>query len=211
MQRLLIYTVKALKRIRTKILRPVDWTLTYFAYCCNGVEFSTFKTHGVPLVNVGLGGKCCLGKNFRTNNREASNPIGRFHRCSIVVTEKGQLIIGNHVGLSGAAIVCHNRIEIGDHVQIGGNAVIYDTDFHSLDPKDRMHRPTDVLKMKTRPVKIGNHVFIGSHSTILKGVTIGNNAVIGACSVVTRDIPENEVWAGNPARFIRKLDFGDEP
>ncbi len=205
MRRLIVYTVKGFKRTRTSILRPLDWMLTYLVFYGNGIEFSSFKTYGVPLVNVGLGGKCRFGKNFRTNNREISNPIGRFHRCSIVVTQSGRLSIGDNVGLSGAAIVCHDRIEIGDHVQIGGNAVIYDTDFHSLDPKARLQRSTDVLATKTRAVRVGDHAFIGSHSTILKGVTIGKNSVVGACSVVTRDIPDNEVWAGNPARFIRKL------
>jgi acetyltransferase-like isoleucine patch superfamily enzyme len=205
MQRLMVYMVKGAKRIHRAILQPLDWVVTYLVFYCNGIKFSSFTAHGVPFVNVGLGGKCRFGKCFRTNNREASNPIGRFHRCSIAVLEKGNLIIGDHVGLSSAAIVCHERIEIGDYVQIGGNTVIYDTDFHSLDPKDRLHRPTDFLNAKTKPVRIGDHAFIGSHSTILKGVTIGRNAVIGACSVVTKDIPENEVWAGNPARFIKKL------
>jgi acetyltransferase-like isoleucine patch superfamily enzyme len=55
-------------------------------------------------------------------------------------------------------------------------------------------------------VIIEDNVFIGAHSTILKGVTIGVNSVIGACSVVTKDIPANQIWAGNPARFIRALD-----
>lgn len=54
-------------------------------------------------------------------------------------------------------------------------------------------------------VCISENAFIGAHSTILKGVTIGTNSIVGACSVVTKDIPSNEVWAGNPARFIRTV------
>ena len=53
---------------------------------------------------------------------------------------------------------------------------------------------------------IKDNAFIGSHSTILKGVTIGENAVIGACSLVSKDIPANEIWAGNPIKFIKKID-----
>jgi acetyltransferase-like isoleucine patch superfamily enzyme len=52
-------------------------------------------------------------------------------------------------------------------------------------------------------VKIGDNVFIGAHSTILKGVTIGESSVVGECSVVAKDIPENDIWAVNPAVFIR--------
>ena len=207
MKRLFVYAVKGFKRTRTSILRPLDWMLTYLVFYSNGVEFSSFRTYGVPLVNVGLRGKCRFGKEFGMNNREVANPIGRFHRCSIVVVETGNLTIGDHVGLSATAIVCHDRVEIGHYVQIGGNTVIYDTDFHSLDPKHRIHRPTDFLNAKTKPVKIGDHAFIGAHTTILKGVTIGRNAVVGAGSVVTRDVPDNEIWAGNPARFIKRLDF----
>ncbi|MEI3417887.1 MAG: DapH/DapD/GlmU-related protein [Blautia sp.] len=55
------------------------------------------------------------------------------------------------------------------------------------------------------PVVIKNGVFIGANSIILKGVTIGEKAIIGAGSVVTRSIPDGEIWAGNPARFIRKI------
>jgi acetyltransferase-like isoleucine patch superfamily enzyme len=56
---------------------------------------------------------------------------------------------------------------------------------------------------KMDSIKIGNNVFIGAHSTILKGVTIGENAIVGACSVVTKSIPANQIWGGNPARFIK--------
>lgn len=62
---------------------------------------------------------------------------------------------------------------------------------------------TEFNKRKMENVKIENNVFIGAHTTILKGVTIGSNAIIGACSVITKDIPANEIWAGNPARFIK--------
>ena len=57
----------------------------------------------------------------------------------------------------------------------------------------------------TAPIVIGNDVFVGANSIILKGVTIGDRAIIGAGSIVTKDIPKDEVWAGNPAKFIRKI------
>lgn len=109
------------------------------------------------------------------------------------------------MGISSTAIVCQDRVEIGNNVNIGGNVVIYDTDFHSLKPLDRLNREADVKGTKTKPVKIEDNAFIGAHSTILKGVTIGKNSIIGACSVVTKNIPDNEIWAGNPANFIREV------
>ncbi|WPO79092.1 acyltransferase [Flavobacterium sp. KACC 22761] len=205
MQLFFIGLLKILRRARLKILRPFDQIRTYLILYSNGVKFQNFKSHGLPKVVVSLGGKCSIGANFKINNHELSNPIGRFHPCSIFVGKKAELIIGKNVGMSSTAIVCHEKIEIGDNVNLGGNVVIYDTDFHSLNSQDRLDPMTDVIKTKTKAVKICNNVFIGAHSTILKGVVIGDNSIIGACSVVTKNIPENEIWAGNPANFIRKL------
>ena len=67
-----------------------------------------------------------------------------------------------------------------------------------------MDRKTD--HPKTAEVKIGNNVFIGANTIVLKGVTIGDRSIIGAGSVVTKNIPEDEIWGGNPAKFIRKID-----
>ena len=75
-------------------------------------------------------------------------------------------------------------------------------DFHSLNPKIRLNGDTDI---RTKPVHIGKSVFVGGHSIILKGVSIGDGSVIGAGSVVIKSIPAGEIWAGNPARFIRKV------
>jgi acetyltransferase-like isoleucine patch superfamily enzyme len=140
------------------------------------------------------------------NNGLINNMIGRQQPCFFVVWKNGELIIGNDVGISATAIVCWNRIEIHDHVKIGGGTVIYDTDFHSLDYKERSAKPEIYDNVKTAPIVIKSNVFICAHSTILKGVTIGENSIIGASSVVAKNIPNNEIWAGNPARFIKKIE-----
>lgn len=209
MRRIVVLIFKVFNYARTKILIPHDHLFSFFIFYLNGVDFSSFKNTGYPKINIGLGGKCVIGKNFRSNNREMSNPIGRFNRCSIIVGKKGTLIIGDNVGMSSTAIVCYDRVEIGNNVKLGGNVVIYDTDFHSINSKDRIDRRTDIENAKTKPVKIGNNAFIGAHSTILKGVTIGENSIIGAGSVVTKSIPDNEIWAGNPAKLIRNINVGE--
>lgn len=207
MKSMLIKTFKVLKRIKLIVYGSFDNLISSIIFYLNGVQFSSFNNNGAPIINVALGGKCFIGNGFRSNNREMSNPIGRFHQCSIIVGKKGELIIGNNVGMSSTAIVCHEKIEIGDNVKLGGNVVIYDTDFHSLDFRERMNRESDIEGTRTKPVKIGNNVFVGAHSTILKGVTIGDNAIIGACSLVSRNIPSNEIWAGNPAKFIKLVNL----
>jgi len=205
MQKIIVLFFKALRLIKVKFYIPIDWLMSFFIFYVNGVEFSRFKNHGWPRVNVSRGGKCIIGKGFKSNNREMANPIGRFNRCSLIVGNRGTLIIGKNVGMSSSAIVCHHHIEIGDNVKLGGNVVIYDTDFHSLNAKSRLDTKTDISETKTATVKIGNSAFIGAHSTILKGVQIGENAIVGACSVVTKNIPANEIWAGNPAKMVRTL------
>jgi len=82
----------------------------------------------------------------------------------------------------------------------------YDTDFHSLNVRDRYDLLNDRKNTQKKKVVIGKNSFIGAHSTILKGVTIGKNSIVGACSVVAKNIPSNEIWAGNPAQLIRKID-----
>lgn len=171
----------------------------------NNVDNKKFVSNGVPFVSVARKGKCVIGDNFAMNNELSGNPIGRVQRCILFVDNGAELIIGNNVGMSSSALVSKISIHIGDNVKIGGGVCIYDTDFHSLDPEIRKDKNKDKMGTNNKPVVIGENVFIGAHSTILKGVVIGNNSIVGACSVVTGNIPENEIWAGNPARFIKKL------
>lgn len=89
-------------------------------------------------------------------------------------------------------------IFIGDGVLIGHNVVLATLN-HDISPEKRRG-------MYPKPIKIGRNVWIGSNSTVLPGVTIGDNSIIGAGSVVTKDIPKNTVAAGNPARVIKTID-----
>ena len=196
---------KFIKRICRGILVPYDYAVTIFTLYANGVRFSSLKTTGIPMVSVALGGKFELGREFKMNTREYANPIGRFSRCSFVVGPKAYLKIGDNVGMSSVAIVCQERLIIGNHVKIGGNVVIYDTDFHSTHSADRKQVESDRANTLSKSVNIGDNVFIGAHTTILKGVSIGSNSIVGACSVVTKSIPENQIWAGNPAKFIKNV------
>lgn len=204
---ILVYGFKFFKYVQRCIFGPFEYLITFILFKINRVDFVSFKTQGILRVNISINAHCEIGQNFRMNNRFMSNPIGRFGRCSIVVQNGGNLVIGRNVGMSSSSIFCVKRITIGDNVFIGGNVVVYDTDFHSLNPMHRLDRTVDIKNTLSKEIVIGNNVFIGAHSTILKGVTIGDNAVIGACSVVTKSIPSNEVWAGNPAVKIKDLEW----
>lgn len=95
---------------------------------------------------------------------------------------------------SNIKIRCHEKIEIGENVAISHDVTIMDSDAH-----EGLWEGYE----KTKPIKIGNHVWIGTRVTILKGVTIGDNAIIAAGSVVTKDVPNNTVVAGVPAKVIK--------
>ena len=144
-----------------------------------------------------------MGKDFLVNSNRFANIIGSGSSSSIMIGKNARLTIGEDVGFSNSTICCRQEITIGNHTIIGGNCKIWDTDFH---PTSIEQRKIDInSSARTSPIHIGEYVFVGADSTIMKGVTIGNFAVIGAGSVVRTDIPENEVWAGNPAVFIKKL------
>ena len=143
-----------------------------------------------------------IGNNVCINSSMTSNPIGGATKTIFNVRNKGSITIKDNVGLSNTAIVSDTHVLIDEYTNIGSGTCIYDTDFHSLDSRNRLNGDKDV---RTKSVHIGKRVFIGAHSIILKGVTIGDDAVIGAGSVVTKNVPSNEIWAGNPAKFIRTV------
>lgn len=204
MQKIATILYKIIRKILVSLILLSNKFATWVILYCNNVQFQRFQTTGVPYVSIARGGNCLIKSNFRMNNGNLGNPIGRPQRCILFVDRGASLSIGENVGISSTAIVAHQQITIGNNVKIGGGVCIYDTDFHSLDPKSRQNVSDDKAQKRNKPVSIGDNVFIGAHSTILKGVSIGDNSIIGACSVVTRSIPENEIWAGNPAKFIKK-------
>jgi acetyltransferase-like isoleucine patch superfamily enzyme len=104
--------------------------------------------------------------------------------------------------MTGGVLCAAERIVIGNHVSVGANSTIIDTDFHPLSASERH---IDPAQGKTAAVNIEDDVFIGMNCLILKGVTIGQGSVVGAGSVVTRDVPPCTIVAGNPASFVREV------
>jgi acetyltransferase-like isoleucine patch superfamily enzyme len=160
------------------------------------------KVHINGILFISNSGNIIFGKDVKINSSKYKNIIGGDYRSSFIVKKGALLKLGNNVRISNSAFYCAENIEIGDNVMIGGSTKIWDTDFHPLGPIERVENPN--IGYKTKPIKIGNNVFIGGFSIILKGVNIGDGAIIGAGSVVSKDVPAGEIWAGNPAKFIRK-------
>jgi len=156
---------------------------------------------GLPVVRVVRGGELILGDNVMINSRQYSNSATMPHRTVLSVLRPGAaIVLGAGVGLSGVSIVATTRVEIGENTLVGSGAVIWDTDFHPLEARQRRVHPT--RDAASAAINIGRDVFIGARAMILKGVTIGDGAVVGACAVVTRDVPAGAVVAGNPAQIV---------
>ena len=134
---------------------------------------------------------------------------------------KGQISIGSDCYIGNSTFISHSRITIGNHVTIAWGSTIYDHDSHSLnylnrrkDIEDEYQDITqsrnfienkDWTNVKTSPIVIHDDVWIGMNCIILKGVTIGCGAIVGAGSVVTHDVPAWTVVAGNPAKVVKYL------
>jgi acetyltransferase-like isoleucine patch superfamily enzyme len=206
--KLIVNTFKALRKFKEILLNSIYTPVAKILFILNEIDFrENLCVKGFLKVLVTRQGKVTIGRSLSLNSGEHYNVIGRQQKCIFWV--EGILTIKDNVGISSSAIICKHQITIGNNVVMGGNTVIYDTDFHSLDACQRNDRKIDRANARWAPVEIMDNVFIGAHSTILKGVTIGENSIVGACSVVIKNIPANEVWGGNPAVFIKKAIFSD--
>lgn len=179
--------------------------VNFINFYLKGVKCLTALKNIKGIVRVRGKGRILIGPGVKFNSGIYFNPIGGDGHLSIVCYQDAEIIIGDESGLSNCCLVSKSKIVIGKRVLIGGSVKIYDTDFHSLNSSHWNDRYLDSLHTKSQPVYIEDNVFIGGHSIILKGVTIGHNSIVGAGSVVTKNIPEFQLWGGNPARFIKVI------
>jgi acetyltransferase-like isoleucine patch superfamily enzyme len=116
--------------------------------------------------------------------------------------DKGRIRIGNYCLICpGVRIGSAHEIVVGDNCMIASNAYLTDSDWHDIYNR--------ISIGKTAPINIANNVWIGDSAIVCKGVTVGENSIIGAGAVVVDDIPANCVAAGNPARIVKQLDDGE--
>lgn len=136
-------------------------------------------------------------------------------------SSEGKIMIGNHSYVGGGTFISRSSIEIGNNVTIAWGGTFYDHDSHPLDfmkrRKDIDEELNDIRSgrnfitnkdwsdVNSKPIKICNDAWIGMNVIVLKGVTIGEGAIVGAGSVVTKDVPAWTVVAGNPARVVKML------
>ena len=160
----------------------------------NRVRGIIHKTHASSLIEVG---KDCLIEGTLST-----------------YTPTAKIILGNRIFIGANSLVgCSESIIIEDDVLISFDCIIQDSDTHSLSSELRkddcinwINGNKDWTNVDKKPIRICKKSWIGARSIILKGITIGEGAIIGAGSVVTKDVDAYTIVAGNPAKFIRKSD-----
>lgn len=184
-----------------KIIVKLSKWIRFVKYknCSNNSNISGDCQSFQPVVLRGEG-KIKFGKNVKFGVEDS--PF--FHNTYTYLearTENSVISFGNNIHINNAfSIVSEERVDIGDKTFIGYNCNIVDSNFHDLNPNKRNQKDPE-----PESVSIGNNVFIGNDVTILKGVTLGNNVVVAACSVVTKSFPDNVIIGGNPAKLIRGI------
>jgi acetyltransferase-like isoleucine patch superfamily enzyme len=190
------FSINPFSALRARIMTGA-WAI----FPCRGAHFwasASSKAEGGGRLLLGLGWPKALRLPsqmvMRENSRFTVKGTFKFYSgCNVSVNEGATLIIGSGFANTGLSLACYDRIEIGNNVVISENVTIRDSDGHEI-----------IGSLSSRPIKIGSHVWIGLNVTILKGVTIGDDSVIAAGSVVTKDVPAGTLVAGVPAVVKRE-------
>lgn len=161
--------------------------------------------YGMPIISLHKDSEIIIGKDCTLCSYSDMTDLGVNHPVVLRTLRPGaSIVIGNNTGISGGSICAALRVEIGSECLLGANVTISDTDFHPIEPIGRRYN-NNYNDISAAPIIIEDNVFIGAGAFILKGVRIGKNSVIGAGSVVTKNVAENTIVAGNPAKLIKKL------
>ncbi len=177
----------------------------YLKKCGVETELGYVTLYGKPIIHKEPGSIIRMGKDVVLTSDSEVNTAGINHPVIIATHSKdAEIILENNVGMSGVSINCVSRCVFKEGVMLGANVNVWDTDFHPIDPQRRIHQ-TSIMDAKSSPIILEKNVWVGANTTILKGITIGENTVVGAMSLVNKNLPSNSVCAGNPAKKIKDL------
>jgi acetyltransferase-like isoleucine patch superfamily enzyme len=187
-----------------ELRRRLTWPLVRLQFAWHGIDWRRdWRIFGRPILQKHRGSRIDIGDGLTLRSWPRSNPLAPTHPVVLSTrSADAEIVIGDDCGFTGTTLVADASIRIGNRVLVGGNASIVDTDFHPLTPEGRSE---DINAGTSRPIEIGDNVFIGMNSLILKGVTVGDGSVVGAGSVVSRDVPPHTIVAGNPATVVKEL------
>lgn len=184
-----------MKSVIILIIRGVARLVTEARGCTLG---SGVILNGIPGVRKKGGGRILIGQGVTINTARWANWLGSSGSMMLSVENGATLDLKRDCGVSSSQLIANIGIEVGEHSLIGAGCLICDSDMHEVPLGSG--KPT-----RMAPIKIGSRVFIGARCIILKGVTIGDGAVVGAGSVVVSDVPPGVLVAGNPATVVKNF------
>ena len=163
----------------------------------------SWRFYGLPIIQKHRQSQMVFGDRLQLRSTPRANPLGANHPVILCTWQAGAVLeIGDDFGMTGGSICAAHHITIGDRVTVGANTNILDTDFHPLDHNQRRRDPQAA---RSASVVIEDDVFIGMNCLILKGVRVSRGSVVGAGSVVTRDVPAGAIVAGNPVQVVGQV------
>lgn len=168
-----------------------------------GVSIGTKAAfYGAPIISMSRDSNVVIGDRVAMASDSRFTALGVSRPCILRTLRPGaKIFIGDDTGMSGAVICAAVQVSIGKQCLIGADVMIFDNDFHPTASEGRRYSNSDV-SVESAPVFIGDNVFIGTRSIVLKGVSVGRNSVVGAGSVVASNVPENVIVAGCPAKVV---------
>ena len=186
-----------LKRLKLFLIYLVSSWSTFVVKTLRGVRVGqACMILGTPSIRKKKGSSIVLHDHVTLISLPFANPLLRHRAKLTTLSPHARIEFGSHSGMSGSCIVCCNRVTIGDYTIIGPDTLIYDSEGHSYSPEIGWQGRSE---RSGQPISIGCKCFIGARCTILSGVSIGDNCVISAGSVVTQNVPSGHKASGNPA------------
>ena len=155
----------------------------------------------LPKIVIKNGGQIILDEAVVLNSSNETYHLNMYNRVKLMADKPDSLIkIGRNTRIHGSCIHAFSQVIIGENCLIAANCQIFDASGHSSQISNRLESQGE-----SKPISIGNNVWIGANSIILPGVNIGDGAIIGAGSVVVKSIPSNVIAGGNPAIVIKEI------
>ena len=194
------------KELKKRIYTAFFWRANRLLFKLNGISYGrNLMVNGLFIIDIANSAKVNIGDDCFLNSGRGINPLCANNKGNIMVRDGAFIRIGNNCGFSSPIFFIHKGLTIGNHVNVGANVTFLDSDCHSVNYMDRHTLSIDEQHKLEKEIVIDDDVLIGMNCQILKGVHIGARSIIGAGSVVTKDIPADSIAAGNPAKVIKSI------
>ena len=198
-----------LRLINSVFIKLTDFFVQTIIKHKSGLKASdTLKIKGRPIIQISNLAKVVIGDNVTLNSRNYGYHVNMHSPVKLMADRENAVIkIGNNTRINGACLHAYNRIEVGNNCLIAANVQIFDANGHEISFENPVNRIN--TSSNGKPIIIEDNVWIGLNAIVLPGVRIGQGAVIGANTIVDKDVPPMVVFAGNPGKVVRKANQND--